>query len=371
MKTSLKKIGRGLVHSGLCLTLWSQTLAFAGDDANKDKKLLGDDFTFDVNGEITAGGMASTRANGSSINLQNSYISLSAAWKNKIRAVVTSKLEHIFKEQGVGLNDNFSLQEFVREAYIEIREVGGVPLAIVVGKHPIAFGQNVQAMPLFANNPLLKLQRIDQVYGVTVELTEGLFGLFDKVEISAFETKGGDLELGRIDGVSVRLSKMLTEHWQLTVSHAEMGNNHLNTGHERRTSVGLIGEALNGDLVGWVEGIYFSNNPQYPNSSFALTGGLMYKVHRATDIVLEYSYVQNALHELGLGIKANLTKNLSAGVEVRYRNYVERNEHEVIFGIALTYRFGLRENNKNEEYLFGPQVERNNEETGNEEVIEE
>lgn len=336
--------------------------------AEEDKKLLGDDFVIDVQAEVTTAGTVSTNMGRSSIGLHNSYISLSAAWKDKIRAVVTTKLDHIFRENGIGLNDKFSLQEFIKEAYIEIREVGGVPLAIIVGKHPIAFGQNVQAMPLFSNNPLAKLQEIKEVYGVTVELTEGLFGLFDKVEISAFETKGGDLELGRIDGVSVRLSKSLTEHWMLTISHAEMGNSHLNTGHERRTSVGLIGEALNGDLIGWVEGIYFSNNPQYPNSKFAISGGLMYRVARGTDVVLEYSYIQKALHELGLAIKTNLTKNLQAGVEVRYRNYVERSEHELIFGISLTYRFGLRESNTYEEYLFGGQ---NNQEENADPEVEE
>jgi len=340
-----------LLASLVTQTILGQSLA----GTEEDKKLLGDDFVFDVQGEITTAGRASTSSGRSSIGLHNSYISLSAAWKDKIRAVVTTKLESIFRENGVGLNDNFSLQEFIKEAYIEVREVGGVPLAIIVGKHPIAFGQNVQAMPLFANNPLAKLQEIKEVYGVTVELTEGLFGLFDKVEISAFETKGGDLELGRIDGVSVRLSKTLTEHWKMTISHAELGNSHLNTGHERRTSVGLIGEALNGDLIGWVEGIYFSNNPQYPRSNFAITGGIMYRVARGTDVMLEYSYIHKALLELGLAIKTNLTKNLQAGVEVRYRNYVERSEHEVIFGISLTYRFGLRESNTYEEYLFGAQ----------------
>ena len=330
---------------------------FAEDNSSTDttdNDILGSDFVIDLNAEINASANASNNSNlNTPLKLEESFISLSATWKQKIRAVITGKLEHIFNENNVEFNNNFNLQEFIKEAYIEIREVGGLPIAVIVGKQPIAFGQNIQAMPIFNNNPLSNLQEIDQVYGVTVELTEGLFGLFDQVELSIFETKGGDLELGKIDGLSVRLSKFLTEQWLLTVSHTELGNNHLNSGHERRTSVGIIGENKDGTLVGWVEGMYFSNNPKYPNSNFSITVGGQYKVHSSTDIVLEYSYVQKAIHDLGLGVKTNLTKNMTVGAEIRYRNYVEQNSHEVIFGLNFTYYFGLREDGPNERYLFG------------------
>jgi hypothetical protein len=321
---------------------------------NDDLIHLGDDFTVGVAGALNTGSSVSTSGNHNSpIYLQESFITLNAAWRQKIKAVLTSKLEHIFKENSLELNPSFSVQEFIREAYIEIRDIGGIPVAVVIGKHPIAFGQNIHNMPLFEKNPLKDINEIEEVYGVTVTLTEGLFGLFDKVELSVFETKGLDLELGKIDGISVRLSKFLTEQWLLTISHAELGNNHLTSGHERRTSIGLIGETKKGDLVGWIEGTIFSNNPQYPNSSFSITGGLMYRVHATTDVMVQYTYIHNALHDLGLAVKTNITKNLTVGAEVRYRNYVERNEHELIFGIALTYTFGIGSDRENQDYLFG------------------
>ena len=343
----------------LCLT-FGASYAQDGDfgsgnpDLVEDELLLGNDFTFNIDGEINTASTASNNSNRTTpLRLEDSFITMSAAWKQQIRAVLTAKLEHIFEQNSVEFNNGFSIQEFIREAYIEIRDLGGVPVAVIIGKQPIPFGQNIQAMPLFSSNPLNRLQEINEVYGLTVELTEGLFGIFDQVELSVFETKGGDLELGKIDGLSIRLSKYLTDQWLLTLSHAEMGNSHLNSGHERRTSVGLVGQTEDGDLVGWVEGILFSNNPQYPNSRFALTVGASYRVHRTTEVVLEYSYVQAAVHDLGLAIKTNITKNLSAGAEIRYRNYVERNDHEVIFGISLTYRFGTSGTTQNEEFLFG------------------
>lgn len=344
---------KSLILLTFLITILSQIKAEEPDELDK---ILGNDFIVNIESEINTGASVSTNGNGS-VGVNDSYLSISLSWKDKIRAVVTNKLEHIFNENSVEFNNDFSIQEFIKEAYIEIREIKGIPVAVIVGKQPIPFGQNIQAMPIFKNNPLSNLQEIDEVYGLTVELTEGLFGLFDQLEVSAFETENGDLELGKIDGLSVRLSKTLTENWLLTISHARLGNSHLNAETESRTSVGIIGESDSGDLVGWFEGVYFSNNPEYPNSSFAFTGGVMYRVHRTTDIVVEYSYVQKAIHDLGVGIKTYLTKNLTLGGEVRLRHHMSKDDTEIIFGINLTYIFSLSGDTYHEEYLFGEKKE--------------
>ncbi|GAB4012246.1 MAG: hypothetical protein Fur0010_07910 [Bdellovibrio sp.] len=319
--------------------------------AQDDRGLLGGDFRVAVDGEINTSGMYGSES-GRVAHLKDSYVTLSGTFKDKIRAVITADLSRIFRENKVELTDDFSLEEFIKEAYIEIREVGGAPVAIIVGKQPMAFGQNVQSMPIFSNNPLASLQEINEVMGVTVELSEGLFGLFDMAEVSAFETQGGDLQIGKIDGVSVRLSKMLTDQWLLTLSHAEMGNSHLSSGHERRTSIGLIGETQDGMLVGWVEGMYFSNNPQYPNANFGITAGGSIRVHETTDVIVEYTWIEKEVSQIALGVKTALTSNMTVGAEVRYNNYVERKD-DIVFGINVTYSFGTSGNNRNENYLFG------------------
>lgn len=316
-----------------------------------DLELLGGDFKVGYEAELNSNAMASTEGQ-NGMNFENSYISLNATWKNKIRLVLTAKLESIFKENKVSFNDDFSIEEFIEEAFIEIKEVGGSPVAIIVGKQPIPFSQKIEAMPLFKNNPLADLQSINEVYGLTVDLTEGLFGIFDQVELSAFETEKGDLGIGTIDGVSVRLSKMLTDNILLTIGHAEMGNNHLNSGHERRTTVGLVAESNDGMLVGWVEGMFFSNNPQYPNSSFAITAGGMVRVHRTTDVIVEFNYVEKELNQYAIGTRTALTSNLSLGVEVRYNDYHDGRDNDVVFGVNMTYSFGSSGHRPNEEYLF-------------------
>ncbi len=322
--------------------------------AQSDLSWLNEDFHISYEGEINTNATTSTEGEDRA-NLAGSYVSLNTEWKNKIRAVLTAKLEHIFKKNKIDFNDDFDLAEFIKEAYIEIREVGGSPTAIIVGKQPVAFGQNVQAMPIFNANPLAELQGQEEVFGFTVDLTEGLFGIFDQIELSIFETEGGDLEIGKVDGLSVRLTKMLTDNILFTLSQAEMGNDHLDTGHERRTSVGLIVESNDGDLVGWIEGIYFSNNPKHPQAEFAITVGGIVRVHETTDIVVEYSHIENSLHQIAAGPRVALTSHLTFGVEVRYNNYVDNRDDEVVFGINLTYNFDSSKSPVNQHYIFGNQ----------------
>jgi hypothetical protein len=340
-----KKLLLPLLLTGMALS----SQAIAQED---DAILLGDDFRIEYDAEINSN-VTNSRNDTSGINLDGSYVSLSVEWKEKVRMVLTGKLNEIFQDNKIEFNEDFDIETFVEEAYIEIREVGGTPVAIIVGKQPIPFGQNVQAMPMFNSNPLSGVQEIDEVFGLTVDLTEGLLGLFDQVELSTFETKAGDLEIGKIDGMSIRMSKMLTEQWLLTVSHAQLGNDHLDSGKEKRTSVGLIGETEDGSLVGWVEGVLFSNNPEYPNSKFAITVGGQYQVAESTAIVVEYNYVQDEMHEIGAGVKTELTRNLSVGAEVRYRDYVTDRDNDVLFGIVFTYKFGNTGYSENENYLFG------------------
>ena len=312
--------------------------------------LLGDDFKVGYEAELNSN--ASTSTEGSeSVNLRGSYISLNVEYKNKIRLVLSAKLEKIFKDNKVEFNDDFDLGEFIDEAYIEIKEVGGSPIAVIVGKQPIPFSQKVQAMPLFSDNPLANLQSIDEVFGVTVDLTEGLFGIFDQVELSAFETQAGDLEIGNINGASVRLSKMLTDNILLTVGHAELGANSSEEEHSRRTRVGLVAESTDGMLVGWVEGMYFSNDPTYPDSSFGITAGAIVRVHRTTDIIVEFSAVENELKQYAIGTRTALTSRTTLGVEVRYNDWDNR-DNDVVFGVNVSYTLGSDGYKPNEEYLF-------------------
>lgn len=324
-----------------------------------DIDLLGGQFNID--GEVNLNSIVNS-SQAPIYDVGGSYISLSANWKNKIRAVLTGRIKSAFENEGISaFDENFSIEEFITEAYIEIRNIGGSPVAVVVGKHPIAFGQNLEMMPFYEHNEVRNILSQREVFGVTIDLTEGLFGLFDRAEVSIFETQSGDLDFGYLDGVSVRLSKLIKDNWLLTFSHGEFRNtdsvipgeySYEWTGHERRTALGLVWQSNDGNIVGWVEGAHIQNNPQYPNANFVLTAGAKAAIHKTTDIVIEYNHIQNYLHSIALGSRTKLTPSLSLGVELRYRDYISNEEDEIILGVRLTKSFGTIAERRNTDYLF-------------------
>lgn len=316
----------------------------------EDFDLLGDDFKTTIDGEINFGGTNLFGDRQSSF--RNSFISLSMEWNQQVRAVLTAKLDQLVQEGELHFNSDFSIGEFIQEAYIEVREVRGSAVAVIVGKKPIPFSQQMEEMPLFHQNPLFELQNINEVYGLTIDFTQGLLRVFDQIELSAFETQSGDLKIGKIDGLSLRLSRMITDNILLTFSQARLGNSHLPSSTEYRSSIGLIAQTDDGTMVGWVEGIYFSNHPQYLESRFGITTGATISVHATTDLIVEYTWLENQLQEFGLGVRTALTERITLGAEIRYRNHFSR-KNDVTFGIVLTYTFGHNDYARNYDYLFG------------------
>ncbi len=311
--------------------------------AQNDTGLLNDDFKVDYYGEVNGNYVQHEDYN---YNYTYGWVSLGVEWKNKIRAVLTTSLTTVFEDGNVKFEDGFSLEEFISDAYIEIKEVGGTPVAVIVGKRSIPFGAPVEEMPIFGNNPIGDMYDIDGVFGLTVKLDKGFFGLFDSAELSAFETEGGDLSIGSINGASVRLSKEITQNIVATVGAAQLDE-------ESRMTVGLVAKSNDGNLVGWVNGMLFSDNPEYPDSDFAITAGARYSVTRSTDVVVEMTYVEKEVIQYAIGLDQAVTSRFTVGVEVRYNDYQTNQEDEVVFGIRAKYEFGSNGYAPNEEYLFG------------------
>jgi len=324
-------------------------LGLATSALGQDVGLLNDDFKVSYYGEVSANGVAHPDYN---YNYTSAWLSLSVEWKNKVRAVLTTSLTTIFEENRVKLEDDFSLEEFITEAYIEIKEVGGSPVAIIVGKRSIPFVKSVEAMPVFGNNPVSEMYDIDEVFGLTVKLDQGLFGLFDSAEFSAFETEAGDMSIGSINGVSVKLSKELSKNVVVNAGLARMDSDNNPLGTEGRAILGVIGKSDDGDLVGWVNGMLFSNNPQYPNSDFALTAGVKVQVTKSTDVVVEMTYVEKEVMQYAIGTNTALTSRITVGAEVRYNDYEDARDDEIVFGVNARYTFGVDGYAPNDEYLF-------------------
>lgn len=324
-------------------------LALTNPILAQDTGLLGDDFKVDYYGEVNGNYVSHPDYN---YNYTYAWLSLGVEWKNKVRAVITTSLTAVLEDNDIRLEDDFSLEEFITDAYIEIKEVGGAPVAIIVGKRSIPFANAVEAMPIFGNNPIGEQYDLDEVFGFSIRLDKGLFGMFDSAELSAFETEKGDLKIGDINGVSVKLSKQITQNIVVNAGQVFINDDANPNGAESKTTIGLITKTNDGDLMGWVNGMLFSNNPQYPNSDFAITAGVKYQITGSTDVVVEMTYVESEVMQYAIGTNTALTSRITVGAEIRYNDYMDARDDEIVFGVNARYSFGVNGYAPNEEYLF-------------------
>lgn len=246
---------------------------------------------------------------------------LSQNISDNIRLAIVTKLDQDFRADGRTDITKTQLSDLIKEAYIEIKNVGGKPVAVIFGMSEIAWGQDHHGMPIFNNTPMheqIADADHDQVLGVTVTLDQNnILGYFDKAEASFFETDGS-LKIGTFDGFSLRLSKQLTDRITLENSFLYKGNQGLDKARESRQSVGFVYES--GKYTAWVEGVLFQGNDLYPGSHSALTVGVTKKLRRGK-ITVESTWVTHSLTDLGLGYFYDINKNTTIGPEIRIRNY--------------------------------------------------
>lgn len=129
---------------------------------------------------------SSTNDYASNLRAQDARITLTAKLSENIKAVISAQISETLRQNGVDVNgEKFNLNKFIQEAYIEIKmDMGGNPVAVVVGKQAIPFGQNASKLPMFRDNLLYDVGTIDQVIGVTVRMDRNLLKFLDSAEIS-------------------------------------------------------------------------------------------------------------------------------------------------------------------------------------------
>ena len=107
-----------------------------------------------------------------------------------ISAALTADLSHLFETYSLDVNDDFDWGRFIHEASIKIQDIGGEPVALILGKQKIPFGQGFSRMPLplFWNNPTELMREIRGVMGVTAKLSDlsNFQGLIDEAEVFHF-----------------------------------------------------------------------------------------------------------------------------------------------------------------------------------------
>lgn len=264
-------------------------------------------------------------------------VTLTANISDQVRAVLGLELRQRLMDQGVDADSiDFDLEEFIKEAYIEIRNVAGQPVAFIVGKHQMAFGQNFSAMSMTdegSSAVLGDLTRVDEVFGVTMRLNTNFFGLIDSVELSAFENEAGDLDIGDMDNFSVRMNSQITD--QISASASYMNRNDGTDGdREHRASLGFIYD--DGTWTAYVEGVGMVNNAKHPDSDWAATVGVSRDMGFGR-VSVEYNYIQNSLHQIGVGFQTEITDGLTIGPQVDYIQREGEDDGEIVAGVRMRY----------------------------------
>jgi hypothetical protein len=284
-------------------------------------------------------------AYGNNARLKGFEIKLTDEFARNLFFVVKMKLDRDLVIDGDWKSKRWNWEEFFKEAYLRVRDVGGIHLVdVLIGKHEIAFGQDVEEMPIYHNDPLHGLVEINEVIGFTVVLTNKEFlKVFDKADFSLFETTKGDLdisdrahvELGSFDGLSVRLTRSLSKALSLNASFAHLGNGSKSS--EDRASVGLIFK--NGDWTYWAEGLHMKGNSKYSDADFSFETGAARDWGKGR-VVVKLSSIQKALKQVGIGyiIPLDKEKATTLAPELRYTDN-ETGRDGWVLGFRLQHKF--------------------------------
>lgn len=259
-------------------------------------------------------------------------MTLEAQLSQAVKAVITAELKEALMANGdwdVDLDDN-ELEEMVREAYVEIKMINGSPVAFVIGKQEIAFGQNFSGLAMTdrgVNSGIESLSRVDGVVGVTVQLDANFFGLIDSVEASIFENGADDFEVGDMNNASIRLGAQLMENLRASVSYMDQ---EIEGERDRRTSVGVIYK--NGDWTAHVEAIGMIDNDDLEDSELAINTGVAYNTGKGT-VAVEYTWIEDSLRQLGVSYETQLAPGVKIGPQGTY----DLDSEDLTAGVRLSF----------------------------------
>ncbi|OYZ24175.1 MAG: hypothetical protein B7Y39_01740 [Bdellovibrio sp. 28-41-41] len=252
-----------------------------------------------------------------------------------IKAVVKARLEQTIVENGKSEDwQKVDIEKLVEEAYIQIEtdKISGLPRAIITaGKQTMAFGQALTELPMFRDNLLYNLSAEREMIGLTVTLPTNFLKVVDSVAISMYENGAGDFKVADEKGVSIKVSKALSEQLKLQAS-ALIKENANTTDKETRGSLGFVYTGDQGKYKVWAEGLVFDNNPTMPNTKFGGQIGGSYQLGRGA-VVVEYQYLEKQAKELAIAYNLPVNSWLVIAPEVRFRKNENGQPNETRVGI--------------------------------------
>jgi hypothetical protein len=252
-----------------------------------------------------------------------------------IKAVIKARLEQTLVENGKKQDwQKVEIEKLIEEAYIQIEtdKVSGLPRAIITaGKQSMAFGQAMSELPMFRDNLLYNLNAEREMIGLTVTLPANFLKVVDSVAISMYENGAGDFKVSDNKGVSIKVSKALSEQLKLQASALVKENANV-TDKETRGSMGFVYSDKNGQYKVWAEGLVFNNNPAMPNTKLGGQVGGSYQLGRGA-VVVEYQYLEKQAQELALAYNLPVNSWLVIAPEVRFRKMENGQQNDTRVGL--------------------------------------
>jgi hypothetical protein len=274
------------------MTLLFSNNLFAGDELEE----IQNDFTFNADVHI---GVHTKQPLRDGLGIPNSTIGFKGQIDKYLKLVLTMQMPELHDDK---------VESFIKEAYFEFQILNNKPLLFIIGKQAMPFGLNIDESTFHDLKNIDSLQKVDEVWGAVISLES--LDQKSRIEIGTFINEQNKKNKNDISNFAIRVDQTLSEDILFSASFVTKNTN------ESRLSVGLFGQTRDGALIGWIEGILFSNNPTYPNSHLAIDAGVKFQVHPMVRVVFNYNYVENVSHEFTYGVEAQLDKNLILELEV-------------------------------------------------------
>jgi hypothetical protein len=245
----------------------------------------------------------------------------------EILLVIKGKMEQDVIVNGVLDANHMNAADYLKEAYIELKRVGGLPIAIIVGTTDVSYGQDYHGTLDFNLDASHAMADGDQgkVKGFTVVLDKELIKIFDDLELSVFTSNPDFFGSGvsQLDGFAFRVNKTIAENLDLEASYLHKENSYKPT-LEPETKVSLGATFHSGLYTIWGEGVAMRNSKEYANADFGVTAGVR-RITGPGRIDLEATAIQRTLKQYAAGYELFITKHLTVGPTFRYTYCVSGN----------------------------------------------
>ncbi|HAZ14778.1 MAG: hypothetical protein A2X86_22355 [Bdellovibrionales bacterium GWA2_49_15] len=283
--------------------------------------------------------------------IKSSSINLTANISKSIKAVLQLKIDQVIRKNGIAVSQTFDLEGFIKNAYVEIVNIGGQPIAVIIGKQKIPFSLGDGRLLDNHEDSLNPVRDMNDLVGFTVRLDYAMIG---KIEVAVFENLAGkgDLDLGTIGSVAVRWSREVYKDITVSASYTHLGDE----ANPDADIVEIAGVYKLGDHTFYAEGMYFHNNPKYPNADFTVMAGYSYKLFKFGEVVAQMTYIHNYLFQVAAGMNFKVNDSLTVGPEVRWNVYDTSFKNDWEFGVRTQLKLASKKP-KTQVTIFGKKPE--------------